>query len=66
MADDQEGPLTESDFANIQTQLANLKRAEMELERAQRAGIDTGDMKSQANELRAKLGRIKQTYFPGR
>jgi len=66
MAEDQEGPLTESDFGNIQVQLANLKRAEMELERAQRAGIDTGDMKTQATELRAKLGRIKQTYFPGR
>lgn len=66
MAEETQGPLGESDLVEMTKRLADLTRAEHEIDRAIRAGVDVGDAKAQAAELRQKLTRIKQTYFPGR
>jgi hypothetical protein len=59
-------PLTDADLADIKQRLADLAYVDAEIDRAARAGIDTGDQKRQAKELRDQLMKLKSAYFPGR
>ncbi len=65
MAEDS-SPLSEGDFTELTANLAKLDQAEREMERASRAGIDMSGQKVQMRELREKLTKVKQSYFPGR
>lgn len=59
------GPLTETDLADINANLERLQLAESEIKRAEAAGIDVSQFRKQTNESRAQLLKIKQSYFPG-
>ncbi len=59
------GPLKAADLVELTAQLARLQTAELEIERAERAGIDLADQKTRVRDLRTQLSKIKQAYFPG-
>lgn len=61
----EEGPLTAADLVDLKRNLTDLDRAEKMIEQAQRAGIDVGTQKERATEMRDKLMRLKQAFFPG-
>lgn len=63
---EQTGPLGETDLGNLKSKLEDLGRAELEIDRAQRAGIEIGSARDDARELRKKMTQILHTYFPGR
>lgn len=66
MNDEHIRPLKDDDFVMIREGLDNLSRAEQEIAKAERAGIDVSDRKGQVKELRNKLTQIRNVYFPGR
>ncbi len=59
------GPLTSTDLVELKKNLTELDKAEKMIEQAQRAGIDVGTQKERATEMRDKLMRLKQAFFPG-
>jgi hypothetical protein len=65
MAKDSE-PLTDQDFQTIKSNLADLDKAEEQIRKAIRAGIDVGDAPATAKVQRDKLLALKNTYFPGK
>lgn len=50
---------------DIRAQLRSLDDADKEIQLAQRAGIDVAEQVKEATDLRAKLIRIRQAYYPG-
>lgn len=63
---DQPGPLTADDLVEINNKLRELDRADKEIERAIRGGIDMTGQKEKAAELRKQLTKLKTAYFPGK
>lgn len=57
--------LTEQHLQQIKQGLAQLDRAQAELDLAKSAGIALPDQQSQIDDTRAKLLALRQTYFPG-
>lgn len=53
------------DLQQIRDQLNKLDEADVQIARAERAGIDMAERKKQAQEARQRLLKIKQAYFPG-
>lgn len=53
------------DLQQIRDQLNKLDEADVQIARAERAGIDMTERKKQAKDAREKLLKIKQAYFPG-
>jgi hypothetical protein len=67
MADpDLVSPLTEQDLVGINDRLRELDRADKLIDQAIRGGIDMKEQKTRAQETRAQLLRLKQSFFPGR
>lgn len=60
------GPLTDSDYEGIKTQLETLSDLDEQLRLASQAGVDVTAQKEQARQSREQLTRLKQTYFPNR
>ncbi len=58
-------PLGPEDLTKIESALAQIGKAELAGEMAQRAGIDVTDQVKRLDEVKSKLLRIKQVYFPG-
>lgn len=59
-------PVSDSDIAAAKEQLKTLDMADLEIQKAERAGLDMTEQKKNARELRVKLQQIIQTYAPGR
>lgn len=66
MANGVQNPLGEDDLEAINQQLQNITEVENLMRKARSAGIDLGDREEQLREDRARLLKIKQTFFPGR
>lgn len=60
------GPLAPETLDEIIARLEDLDRVQLEIEKAKRAGIDVASHAAQVAELRVKLQRVRQTYFPGK
>lgn len=60
------GPVTEEDLHGAKEQLKNLDRADVEIAKAERAGMNMDEQKKQSREARIKLQQFLQTYFPGK
>lgn len=60
------GPLPPGTFEEIVERLKELDVAQLEIEKAKRAGIDVDQQAATVQETRTKLMRIKQTYFSNR
>jgi t-SNARE complex subunit (syntaxin) len=50
---------------SLNASLKNLDNVDAAIRRAEQAGIDVAEQKTQARDARAKIIRIKGTYFPG-
>lgn len=64
MSTNQDSPLNDSHLRDITNALDAIKRAQVQIDLAKRAGLD---MTSQENTLKEKQGQLiqlKQTYFP--
>jgi phage terminase large subunit-like protein len=59
------GPLTDADLAELKVKLSELDQADKLIEQAKRAGIDVEPQLQRAKELRDKLQRLKQAFWPG-
>jgi len=59
-------PLDESHYQMIVDGIMRAENALRQAEMAERAGIDVGDLKAQAQESLDKLRRMRNVYFPGR
>lgn len=64
MADPQ-NPFTDDDFDQIEHALAQSQDVEKAIAKATRAGIELPGMLDDVRKSRARLTKIKQTYFPG-
>ena len=60
-----EGPLTHDDFEELKVRLSELDEADRLIEQAVRGGIDVTEQQTRTRELRERLMRIKQSFFPG-
>ncbi len=59
-------PLDESHYQMIVDGIERAENALKQAELAERAGINVGELKQQAQENLDKLRRIRNVYFPGR
>lgn len=62
----EDSPLTDADLVQMNQKLAELTRAEGLIEKAIRGGIDMSTQQAQARELRQKIMKLKQSFFPSR
>ncbi len=60
------GPLTDADLVELNAKLIQLDEADLQIDKATRAGIDVSSQKERAREMRDKLLKMKQAFFPGR
>ncbi len=58
-------PLVKEDLDNINTALKAIKESRQVIERAKVAGLDVSAQEDQLNAAEARLGAIKQGFFPG-
>jgi len=66
MAEPISAPFTTQDLTDLNEQLRQLDEADRLIVKAKQAGMDVGGNEVQSRELRTKLMRLKQTFFPGR
>lgn len=66
MASQPPGPLTDADFEDLKAQLKNLDEAERVLDQATRGGIDVSEQRARSRELRERVTKLKNAFFPGR
>lgn len=59
------GPLTDEHLQQINDNLALLKELDGQIKQAKAADIDVSVLEQQARDLRTKINKIKQAYFPG-
>lgn len=59
------GPLGPEDLAELKVKLTELDQADKLIEQAVRAGIDVSGQQVKTRELRDKLVKMKQAFFPG-
>ena len=62
----QQNPLTDQDLEDLNKALDDSRDADSLIEQAQRAGLDVEAFRVRNREARERLGRIKQTFFPGK
>ena len=60
------GPLTDDDLEELKVRLTELDEADRLIEQAVRAGIEITEQQTRTRELRERLMRIRQSFFPGR
>lgn len=65
MANDVKFPFTDDDLASMKENLELLKTAESILAKGRQAGFDLSDKEKEIAELKGKIRRIQQTFFPG-
>ena len=61
-----QNPLTEQDLEDLDKALQDSRDADELIEMSQRAGLDVEAFRVRNREARERLGRIKQTFFPGK
>ena len=61
----EEGPLGKTDLIELKENLVELDKADKLIEQANRAGIDVSGQQTRTRELRDKLMKMKQAFFPG-
>lgn len=59
-------PLTEEHLQEINKGIEAAEDAIAQAEQAERAGIDVGNVKDEAQQALERLRRIKNVYFPNR
>lgn len=59
------GPLTDTDLEELKVRLTELDEADRLIEQAVRGGIDVTEQQTRTRELRERLMRIRQSFFPG-
>ena len=59
-------PMTEADLVQINERISELDEADKLIDASIRAGIDIKDQRERTQELRSRLVRMKQAFFPGR
>ena len=62
---DPKNPFSESDFDQIEHSIAQSMDVEEAINKARRAGVELPGMLEDIRKSRARLQKIKQTYFPG-
>lgn len=60
-----ESPLTQADLTELKTKLTELEQADKLIDQAKRAGVDVGTQMERARELRDRLNKLKQAFWPG-
>lgn len=63
---DPKSPMTDADLVQINERLSELDEADKLIDASIRAGIDIKDQRERTQELRSRLVRMKQAFFPGR
>jgi len=66
MANEISAPFGPEDLVQLNEQLRQLDEADRLIQKSKQAGLDVGANETTSRELRAKLLRLKQTFFPGR
>lgn len=66
MANEISAPFDASDLEALNERLKELDEADKLIAKAKQAGMDIGDQEKESRELRQRLMRIKQTFFPGK
>ncbi|KKL62509.1 hypothetical protein LCGC14_2184540 [marine sediment metagenome] len=61
-----QNPLTEQDLEDLNKALDDSRDADSLIQQAQQAGLDVEAFRVRNREARERLGRIKQTFFPGK
>lgn len=61
----EEGPLTSADLVELKQKIVELDKADKLIEQASRAGIDVSGEQTRTRDLRDKLMKMKQAFFPG-
>lgn len=59
-------PLTDKDYERINADLRSLEQIYADVQTAIRAGFECGPEDQLCRELKEKLAKIKQAYFPER
>ncbi len=59
------GPLTQADLIELKQKITELDKADLLIAQAERAGIDVSGQQDKTRELRDKLMKMKQAFFPG-
>lgn len=59
------GPLGPDDLVELKARLVELDHADKLIEQAVRAGIDVSGQQEKTRDLRDKLMKMKQAFFPG-
>jgi len=60
-----EGPLTHADLDEMKSQLTALDKADKVIDQAIRGGLDMTGQKEKARELRQRMTKLRQSFFPG-
>jgi hypothetical protein len=66
MANGNTNPLSENHYQQIMAGLESADAAIRQAEMAQQAGLDVASKLKAAQDAKAQLLRLKNTYFPGR
>lgn len=61
-----DSPFNETDLKEINERLAELDKADRLMNQALQAGIEVQDHQTRSKELRQRLLRMKQAFFPGK
>jgi len=61
----EEGPLGPEDLVELKQKMVELDKADKLIEQAVRAGIDVTGQQEKTRDLRDKLMKMKQAFFPG-
>lgn len=59
-------PFTDKDWPRIEQGIQAAEDALAQIALAKQAGVDVGEREKQAQQNKARLLKIKNTYFPGR
>ena len=65
MANDVQAPFTAEDLQSMKDNLELLKTGESILAKGRQAGFDVSAQEKEIAELKGKIRRIQQTFFPG-
>lgn len=61
-----ESPLKEEDLAELKVKLSELDDADKLIEQSKRAGIDVAVQTERSRDLRDRLMKLRQAFWPGR
>lgn len=66
MADIDDGPLSEQQKQELVENIRNLRKLQLKVQQAGRAGIDVTATKAQTDELLQKMEQLKSVYAPNK